>query len=129
MPRVLFLPGLIGAGDLKSTALTQAGFEVKVVQFDDSAYPELKEIFNAPLRKLVPMASLLMKARRIYDKWVSEAQAAYDCFQPDIVIGSSRGGSVALTMKVDDEIPILPPPTGGLGGSVGTLQQSTRTSQ
>lgn len=107
MPRVLFLPGMIGAGDRKSDALTEAGFEVQVVDFDDSTCAKLNEILKSPFRNFVSMASLLLKARRIYDKWVSAAQAAYDCFHPDIVVGSSRGGSVAMTMKVDDVIPIV----------------------
>ena len=107
MSRVLLLPGLMATGELKKNALINAGFEVNSVAFDDHEVIELENIFKAPLRNLVPMASMLMKARRIYAAWVSEAQAAYDALQPDIIVGSSRGGSVAMTIRVDDQIPLV----------------------
>lgn len=107
MPRVLLLPGLMGTGNFKRDALIQAGFDVKTVTFDDNAAADWQDLFKTPLRHLGRIIIMLTKARRIYSKWVEEAQAAYDSFQPDLVLGASRGGSVAMTMKVADNVPIV----------------------
>jgi hypothetical protein len=107
MPKVLLLPGLMGNGNLRRNALTQAGFEVEVVMFDDAPVAGLDRVFNAPLQNLVPMVSMLMKSRRIFARWVFQATAAYEAFHPDIIVGSSRGGSVAMTMQVDERVPTV----------------------
>ena len=122
---MLLLPGLMGTGNLKRDALIQAGFDVTSVAFDDDAAAGWQDLFKAPLRNLFPIVFMLKQSRQIYSKWVAEAQAAYDSLQPDLVVGSSRGGSVAMTMQVADDVPvILLAPAykwfGWIGGSTST---------
>lgn len=107
MPRVLLLPGLMGTGNLKRDALTQAGFDVKTVAFDDGAAADWENLFKAPFRHLLRIFIMLMTAHRVYARWVAEAQTAYDSFQPDLVVGASRGGSVAMTIHIADDVPML----------------------
>lgn len=107
MPRALLLPGLMGTGECKRAALIQAGFDVHVVTFDDHSATDWQQLFKAPVCHLLSIVMMLTTARRIYRNWVAQAQAAYDSIQPDIVIGASRGGSVALTMQIAQSVPIV----------------------
>lgn len=56
---------------------------------------------------LFPIVFMLKQSRQIYSKWVAAAQAVYDSFQPDLVVDSSRGGSVVMTMQVANDVPII----------------------
>lgn len=107
MSRVLLLPGLMGTGNFKRDALIQAGFDVNTVAFDDSAAADWQDLLKAPFRHPVRIIMMLTKARRIYSKWVAQAQVAYNSFHPDLVVGASRGGSVAMTIQVASDVPML----------------------
>ena len=107
VPRVLFLPGMMGTSDVKRDTLIQTGFNVNAMKFDDNVSANWQDLLKHPIRHFLSLARLLTKARRLYTKWVEDAQAACDSFQPDIIVGASRGGSVAMTMRVADNVPIL----------------------
>jgi alpha-beta hydrolase superfamily lysophospholipase len=44
-----------------------------------------------------------------FDKAVSIAQAEFDIHHPDVVVGSSRGGAVAMNLKTDVPLVLLCP--------------------
>jgi hypothetical protein len=54
-----------------------------------------------------------------FDAAVRIAQAEYDRGKPDIVVGSSRGGAVAMNIKVDAPLVLLCPAWRGAEASVG----------
>lgn len=73
--KILFLHGWRSQpGGVKPTALTSAGFEVSNPALDDDDF----------------------------DAAVRVAQAACDEFGPEVVVGSSRGGAVALYLDTHD---------------------------
>lgn len=69
--KVLFLHGWFSTGEMKHSALLNAGHDV--------IKPSLNNfIFGSAIRS---------------------AQNAYDTYKPDVILGSSRGGAVALNMN------------------------------
>jgi len=77
--KVLLLPGWSSSGSGKRAFLTFVGYDVFT--------PSLSDWW--------------------FTRAVAQAQAAYDEFQPDIIVGSSRGGAVAMNMKSGDTPMIL----------------------
>ncbi len=71
MKKVLFLHGWCSDGGMKTAFMRSLGYEVMT--------PRLSDWF-------------LSKA-------VAQAQEAYHDFQPDVIVGSSRGGAVAINME------------------------------
>jgi len=69
--KVLLLHGWFSTGETKHSSLLAMGHEV--------IKPSLNNIF--------------------FSSAVQEAQKAYDQFNPDVIVGSSRGGAVALNMQ------------------------------
>ncbi len=78
MKKVLFLHGWSSDGGSKSAFMRSLGYDVH--------NPNLSDWF-------------LSRA-------VRQAQAAYDKFQPDVIVGSSRGGTVAL-VNTDEKLAFL----------------------
>ena len=44
-----------------------------------------------------------------FDEAVRIAQAEYDCHHPDVLVGSSRGGAVAMNVEIDVPLVLLCP--------------------
>jgi pimeloyl-ACP methyl ester carboxylesterase len=70
MSKVLFLHGWSSDGGNKSAFMRSLGYDVMT--------PRLSDWF--------------------FSRAVRQAQAAYDNFKPDVVVGSSRGGAVAMAL-------------------------------
>jgi len=56
---------------------------------------------------------------------VKIAQAEFDQHQPDVVVGSSRGGAVAMNINSGEDRLVLLCPAGKKWGSVKTVELST----
>ena len=69
--KLLLLPGWSSSGSAKRVFLTFVGYNVLQPSLSDWSF------------------------RRA----VSQAQEAYDAFRPDVIVGSSRGGAVAMNMN------------------------------
>lgn len=69
--KVLLLPGWSSSGSMKRAYLEFLGYDVMTPRLSDWWF------------------------RRA----VAQAQAAFDSFRPDVIVGSSRGGSVAMNMQ------------------------------
>jgi hypothetical protein len=94
---ILFLHGWHSVpGGLKPTYLKEHGHDVINPQLDD-------DDFDAALKT---------------------AQAAYDSHQPDVVVGSSRGGAVALNIDSQSTPLVLLCPAWKNWGSVATLKSN-----
>ena len=93
MKKVLFLHGLSSDGSVKSSFLRKLGYEVLT--------PELSDWF--------------------FSKAVAQAQDANDDFQPDVIVGSSRGGAVAMNMESGDTPLILLAPAWRQWGKVDRI--------
>lgn len=76
--KVLLLHGIFGNSQIKMDVLKGWGHEVKRPKLSNWSFK----------------------------KAVRQAQAAYDEFQPDIVIGTSRGGAIAMNIK-SGETPLI----------------------
>lgn len=72
--KVLLLHGWFSTGEIKYSALTSMGHDVEK--------PSLNNIF--------------------FSSAIKSAEKAYETFKPDVIVGSSRGGAVALNMKSGD---------------------------
>lgn len=72
--KVLLLHGWFSTGETKHSSLLAMGHDV--------IKPSLNNIF--------------------FSSAVKSAQDAYDKYNPDVIVGSSRGGAVALNMKSND---------------------------
>lgn len=77
--KVLFLHGWSSDGGTKTSFMRSLGYEVMT--------PRLSDWF--------------------FSRAVCQAQAAYDAFRPDVIVGSSRGGAVAMNMEGGDTPMIL----------------------
>lgn len=91
--KVLFLHGWCSDGSMKSLAISCMGYEVKTPSLSDWA-------FNVA---------------------VNTAQEALDEFDPDVVVGSSRGAAVALALKTSKPLVLIAPAWKRFGG-VNTVQ-------
>lgn len=78
MKKVLFLHGLSSDGSVKSSFLRKLGYEVLTPELSDWSF----------------------------SKAVAQAQVAFDSFKPDVIVGSSRGGAVAMNMD-SGETPLI----------------------
>jgi pimeloyl-ACP methyl ester carboxylesterase len=72
-PRVLFLPGWFSRGRTKSAVIRSWGYEVATPKLPDWS-------FRCAVR---------------------QAQQVFDAVQPDVVVGSSRGGAVAMALRTE----------------------------
>ena len=79
--KVLFLHGWFSDGIYKSTTLTLMGYEVKT--------PSL--------------------SNWLFSMAVATAQTVCEKFDPDVIVGSSRGAAVALSLKTDKPLVLLAP--------------------
>lgn len=96
MKRVLFLHGWSSDGGTKTAFMRSLGYDVMT--------PRLSDWF--------------------FSKAVRQAQAAYDNFKPDVVVGSSRGGSVAMNMDSGDTPLILLAPAWKRWGRARTVKKN-----
>lgn len=78
MRRVLFLHGWSSDGSTKTAFMRFLGYDV--------LNPNLSDWF--------------------FSRAVRQAQAAYDKFEPDVIVGSSRGGAVAMNID-SGETPLI----------------------
>jgi hypothetical protein len=60
-----------------------------------------------------------------FDLAVSTAQAAYDLHRPDVIVGSSRGGAVAMNMQSGDTPLVLLCPAWKRWGAAQTVKRNT----
>jgi uncharacterized protein len=74
MKKGLFLHGWSSDGGMKTMFMRSLGYDVQ--------NPNLSDWF--------------------FSRAVRQAQAAYDEFQPDVIVGSSRGGAVAMALNSGD---------------------------
>jgi len=96
--RILFLHGWQSVvGGVKPTFLKDAGHEVLNPALDD-------DDFEAAVRT---------------------AQAEYDQYQPDVIVGSSRGGAVALNIDSKDTPLVLLCPAWKNWGTVTTIKPNS----
>src|ERR1051326_4175434 len=96
--RVLFLHGWQSIpGGVKPTYLAQHGHEVINPQLDDDNFARALEV----------------------------AQAEFDKHRPDVVVGSSRGGAVAMNLKAGSTPLVLLCPAWKKHGSVRTVKPGT----
>ncbi len=58
---------------------------------------------------------------------VAQAQAAFDWFLPDMIVGSSRGGSVAMNMESGDTPLILLAPAWNRWGAARSVKNPSRS--
>lgn len=93
MKKILFLHGLSSDGSIKSSFLRKLGYDVLTPEMSDWSF----------------------------SKAVAQAQAAYDDFQPDVIVGSSRGGAVAMNMESGDTPLILLAPAWRRWGKVDRI--------
>ena len=76
--KVLFLHGLSSDGSVKSGFLRRLGYDVLTPELSDWSF----------------------------SKAVAQTQDAFDSFKPDVIVGSSRGGAVAMNME-SGETPLI----------------------
>jgi hypothetical protein len=94
--KVLFLHGCSSSGDFKTAFMRSLGYDVR--------NPNLSDWF--------------------FSRAVHQAQAAYDAFHPDIVVGSSRGGAVAMNMASSDTPLILLAPAWKRWGQARSVKKN-----
>jgi hypothetical protein len=90
MTRVLYLYGLSSKpGGYKAAALRQAGFQVK------------EPVLPMPDWRAIDVARLLRLDAPLFDIGPAReiAQEAADKFEPDVIVGSSLGGAVGITIQ------------------------------
>jgi hypothetical protein len=96
--KILFLHGWHGVvGGVKPTYLKDAGHEVINPALDDDDF----------------------------DIAVRTAQAEYDQHQPDVVVGSSRGGAIAMNIESRDTPLVLPCPAWKNWGTAKTINPNS----
>jgi len=96
--KILFLHGWHSVvGGVKPTCLRNAGHEVINPALDDDDF----------------------------DAAVRTAQAEFDEHQPDVVVGSSRGGAVAINIEFKDTPLVLLCPTWKKWGTATTVKPNT----
>ena len=96
--RILFLHGWRSVvGGVKPTHLKNAGYEVLNPALDDDDF----------------------------DAAVSTAQAEYDQHKPDVIVGSSRGGAVAMNIDSGDTPLVLLCPAWKNWGTATTVKPQT----
>lgn len=97
MKKVLFLHGWSSLGvSPKVSFMTSLGYDVLT--------PSLSDWF--------------------FSRAVRQAQAAYDLFEPDVIVGSSRGGAVALNMDSGETPMILLAPAWKRWGKARSVKQN-----
>lgn len=97
--KILFLHGWQSVpGGLKPTYLSSRGHEVINPALDDEDF----------------------------ERAVATAQAAFDEHRPDVVVGSSRGGAVAMNLSVGDTPLVLLCPAWRHWGTATTVPPGTR---
>ncbi len=96
MKRVLFLHGWSSDGGNKSAFMRSLGYDI--------LNPKLSDWF--------------------FSKAVRQAQAAYDDFETDVVVGSSRGGAVAMALDSGDTPLILLAPAYRRWGTARSVKKN-----
>ena len=95
----MLLPGWSSSGSVKRAFLTFLGYDV-----------------------LTP---------RLSDWWfrraVTQAQAAFDAFRPDVIVGSSRGGAVAMNMNSGGTPLVLLAPAWKRWGKATSVKNPSRS--
>ena len=94
--KVLFLHGWSSDGGTKTAFMQSLGYHVH--------NPNLSDWF--------------------FSRAVAQAQTAYDEFQPDVIVGSSRGGAVAMNMDGGDSPLILLAPAWRRWGKATSVKQN-----
>lgn len=97
MTRVLFLHGWCSDGSTKTMFLQSLGYDV-----------------------LTPKVS-----HWFFSKAVAQAQETYGEFRPDVIVGSSRGGTVAMNMERGNTPLILLAPAWKQWGKARTIKKNT----
>ena len=95
--KVLFLHGWSSDGGNKTAFIRSLGYDV--------LNPNLSDWF--------------------FSRAVAQAQAAYDEFKPDAIVGSSRGGAVAMNMDSGETPLILLAPAWKRWGKVRSIKQNS----
>ena len=94
--KVLLLPGWSSSGSVKRMFLTFAGYDVLTPRLSDWWF-----------------------------RWaVAQAQAACIEFKPDVIVGSSRGGSVAMNINSGDTPLVLLAPAWRRWGKAKTVKKN-----
>jgi hypothetical protein len=93
--KVLFLHGLSSDGGRKTAFMRSLGYDVTTPHLSDWSF----------------------------HRAVAQAQAVYDELQPDVVVGSSRGGSVAMNMESGETPLILLAPAWKRWGKVDRIRR------
>lgn len=97
--KILFLHGWQSVpGGVKPTYLAERGHEILNPKLPDDDFAEAVRI----------------------------AQAEYDRHQPDVIVGSSRGGTVAMNMKVGSTALVLLCPAWKKFGTARTVKENTK---
>jgi len=96
MKRVLFLHGWFSDGGTKTMFMRSLGYNVTTPRLSDWSF----------------------------SKAVVQAQAAYDEFRPDVIVGSSRGGAVAMNMDSGDTPMILLAPAWKRWGKAAAVKKN-----
>jgi hypothetical protein len=96
MKKILFLHGWSSDGGAKTAFMRSLGYDV--------LKPSLSDLF--------------------FSRAVSQAQAAFDEFRPDVMVGSSRGGAVAMNMDSGTTSLILLAPAWRLWGRARTVKRN-----
>jgi hypothetical protein len=94
--KVLFLHGWFSTGESKESYLLSLGYKVKKPSLSNFSFQDALE----------------------------QAQKDYDEFKPHVIVGSSRGGAVALNLKSDDTPLILLAPAWSRFGKVKEISKS-----
>lgn len=97
--KVLLLPGWSSSGSVKRAYLTFLGYDVFTPRLSDWWF------------------------RRA----IAQAQAAYDWFLPDVIVGSSRGGAVAMSINSGGTPLVLLAPAWKRWGSVTSVKNPSRS--
>jgi hypothetical protein len=97
MAKVLFIhgSGIHPSVSRKRARLEEAGHQVEVCP--DILYPR-------------PLTAWAIRKRSWFDAAVQIAQEAYDRCQPDVVVGSSMGGAVAMNLRAGSAPQVLVAP-------------------
>jgi hypothetical protein len=96
MKKVLYLHGWSSDGSMKTAFMRSLGYDVLT--------PRLSDWF--------------------FSRAVAQAQVAFDEFQPNVVVGSSRGGSVAMNMDSGDRPLILLAPAWRRWGKARSVKKN-----
>lgn len=96
MRKVLFLHGWSSDGGTKSAFMRSLGYDVLT--------PPLSDWF--------------------FSRAIAQAQAAYNVFHPDVIVGSSRGGAVAMNMDSGDTPLILLAPAWRRWGKATSVKKN-----